>query len=98
MNRRVANDTRPSISLRVNSSSVTDESSVRIPVDVRRFPWIRRLAADYAYDFGAVAPFFSGDPSDRTAFVLALAAPTALFAVLNTWYLYRGSRRLVPGA
>jgi len=27
------------------------EPSVRIPVDVRRFPWIRRLAADYAYDF-----------------------------------------------
>ena len=24
---------------------------MRIPVDVRRFPWIRRLAADYAYDF-----------------------------------------------
>jgi bacillithiol biosynthesis cysteine-adding enzyme BshC len=38
-----------------------------IPVDVRRFPWIRRLAADYAYDFRAVAPFFSGDPTDRRA-------------------------------
>jgi bacillithiol synthase len=40
---------------------------VRIPVDVRRFPWIRRLAADYAYDFRSVAPFFSGDPADRSA-------------------------------
>ena len=40
---------------------------MRIPVDVRRFPWIRRLAADYAYDFGAVAPFFSGDPAERAA-------------------------------
>jgi bacillithiol biosynthesis cysteine-adding enzyme BshC len=38
-----------------------------IAVDVRRFPWIRRLAADYAYDFRAVAPFFSGDPTDRRA-------------------------------
>src|SRR5213076_1593585 len=33
----------------------------------RRFPWIRRLAADYAYDFRAVAPFFSGDPAQRAA-------------------------------
>ena len=46
---------------------------VRIPVDVRRFPWIRRLAADYAYDFRAVAPFFSGDPSDRAAWADAIA-------------------------
>ena len=63
--------------MHVNSSSVTDESSVRIPVDVRRFPWIRRLAADYAYDFGAVAPFFSGDPSDRTAWADAIARSQA---------------------
>jgi bacillithiol biosynthesis cysteine-adding enzyme BshC len=52
--------------------AVADESSVRIPVDVRRFPWIRRLAADYAYDFRAVAPFFSGDPSDRAAWADAI--------------------------
>jgi bacillithiol biosynthesis cysteine-adding enzyme BshC len=38
-----------------------------IAVDVRRFPWVRRLAADYAYDFRSVAPFFSGDPTDRRA-------------------------------
>jgi bacillithiol biosynthesis cysteine-adding enzyme BshC len=46
---------------------------VRIPVDVRRFPWIRRLAADYAFDFPSVAPFFSGDPSDRSAWADAIA-------------------------
>jgi bacillithiol biosynthesis cysteine-adding enzyme BshC len=55
--------------VQVNSS----EPSVRIPVDVRRFPWIRRLAADYAYDFGAVAPFFSGNPSDRAAWADSIA-------------------------
>jgi len=38
-----------------------------IAVDVRRFPWVRRLTADYAYDFRSVAPFFSGDPTDRRA-------------------------------
>jgi bacillithiol synthase len=59
------------------SSAVADESAVRIPVDVRRFPWIRRLAADYAYDFRAVAPFFSGDPSDRSAWADAIARTQA---------------------
>lgn len=54
------------------ATSVSDESSLRIPVDVRRFPWIRRLAADYAYDFRSVAPFFSGDPSDRAAWAVAI--------------------------
>jgi bacillithiol biosynthesis cysteine-adding enzyme BshC len=48
------------------------DPSVRIPVDVRRFPWIRRLAADYAYDFRSVAPFFSGDPTDRAAWADAI--------------------------
>jgi bacillithiol biosynthesis cysteine-adding enzyme BshC len=46
-------------------------------VDVRRFPWIRRLAADYAYDFRAVAPFFSGDPADRAAWADAIARTQA---------------------
>jgi bacillithiol biosynthesis cysteine-adding enzyme BshC len=41
-------------------------------VDVRRFPWIRRLAADYAYNFQAVAPFFAGDPMDRAAWADAI--------------------------
>ena len=55
-----------------DSSPTSSEPSVRIPVDVRRFPWIRRLAADYAYDFHSVAPFFSGDPSDRAAWTAAI--------------------------
>jgi bacillithiol biosynthesis cysteine-adding enzyme BshC len=50
-----------------NFGSESAKSVQRIPVDVRRFPWIRRLAADYAYDFRSVAPFFSGDPADRAA-------------------------------
>jgi bacillithiol synthase len=53
------------------------EFSVRIPVDVRRFPWIRRLAADYAYDFPAVAPFFAGNPTDRAAWTDTLARTRA---------------------
>ncbi len=50
---------------------------MRIPVDVRRFPWIRRLAVDYAYDFRAVAGFFSGDPAERNAWADAIARTQA---------------------
>ena len=59
------------------STSSSDGPSVRIPVDVRRFPWIRRLAADYAYDFRLVAPFFSGDPSQHAAWADAIARAQA---------------------
>jgi bacillithiol biosynthesis cysteine-adding enzyme BshC len=52
------------------------ESSV-LAVDVRRFPWIRRLAADYAYDFPSVAPFFAGDPADSTAWAQAISRTQA---------------------
>jgi bacillithiol biosynthesis cysteine-adding enzyme BshC len=41
-------------------------------VDVRRFPWIRRLAADYAYDFSSVAPFYAGNPASFTSWTDAL--------------------------
>jgi len=57
----------------MGSSSRSGESPVRIPVDVRRFPWIRRLAADYAYDFRSVAPFYSGDPSSYASWADAIA-------------------------
>jgi bacillithiol biosynthesis cysteine-adding enzyme BshC len=64
------------VSTKTTGASLS-ESSVRIPVDVRRFPWIRRLAADYAHDFHAVAPFFTGDPSDRTDWARAIARTQA---------------------
>jgi bacillithiol biosynthesis cysteine-adding enzyme BshC len=54
-------------------SSPTAESRSLIGVDVRRCPWIRRLAADYTYDFNAVSSFFSGNPADRAAWALAIA-------------------------
>ena len=53
--------------------SSSDEPFVRTPVDVRRFPWIRRLAVDYAYNFPSVAPFFAGDPADRAAWADAIS-------------------------
>ena len=49
----------------------------RIPVDVRRFPWIRKLAADYAFDFPAVSRFFSGDPAQAQSWRDAIARTQA---------------------
>ncbi len=56
------------------TGSSSSESSVRIPVDVRRFPWIRPFAADYAFDFPALAPFFTGDPSNPLDWKRTIAA------------------------
>jgi bacillithiol synthase len=48
-------------------------NSLHIPVDIRRFPWIKKLAADYAFQFSALAPFFSGDPSVPASWNAAIA-------------------------
>lgn len=42
-------------------------TATSLAVDVRSFPWIRRLAADYAYAYQNVAEFFAGDPSTPAA-------------------------------
>jgi bacillithiol biosynthesis cysteine-adding enzyme BshC len=39
----------------------------RLPIDIRRFPWIRRLAADYVYNHARVADFFAGNPAEPAA-------------------------------
>src|SRR5687767_11085249 len=48
-------------------------NSLHIPVDIRRFPWVKKLAADYAFQFSALAPFFSGDPSAPASWNAAIA-------------------------
>lgn len=58
-------------------SDSAGEPTTRIAVDIRRFPWIRRLAADYAYNFSSLASFFSGDPSDRSAWAHAIRCAQA---------------------
>jgi bacillithiol biosynthesis cysteine-adding enzyme BshC len=42
-------------------------------VDIRTFPWIRRLAADYAFAFANVAPFYAGDPATPAAWADTIA-------------------------
>lgn len=45
----------------------------RFPIEIRRFPWIKRLAADYAFDYERVADFFAGNPADPSAWRDAIA-------------------------
>src|SRR5258708_2958783 len=49
----------------------------RIPIDIRRFPWIRPLVADYAFDHAKVADFFAGDPRDARAWREAITQARA---------------------
>ncbi|HUK34217.1 MAG TPA: bacillithiol biosynthesis BshC, partial [Vicinamibacterales bacterium] len=67
-------------------------------VDVRRMPGMKRLASDYVFAFGGLAPFFSGNPADRSAWVSAIARTQAhprrssdLAAVLRTQQQRRGA-------
>lgn len=48
-------------------------TSTRIPVDIRSFPWIRRLASDYAFAYHDVADFFAGNPAEPAAWSEAIA-------------------------
>ena len=45
----------------------------RFSVEIRRFPWIKRLAVDYAFDYARVAEFFAGNPADPAAWRDAIA-------------------------
>ena len=53
-------------------------SASALAVDIRTFPWIRRLAADYAFAFANVAPFFAGDPAAPAAWADTIARSRAL--------------------
>ncbi len=44
-----------------------------VPVDIRRFEWIRPLAGDYAFDFSRLAPLYAGDPASPGAWRDAIA-------------------------
>ncbi|MCX6549988.1 MAG: bacillithiol biosynthesis cysteine-adding enzyme BshC [Acidobacteria bacterium] len=46
--------------------------AVRMAVDIRRYPGIRRLAGDYAYDFARLREFFAGDPAEPDAWRMAI--------------------------
>jgi bacillithiol synthase len=54
-------------------SDVSAASASSLAVDIRTFPWIRRLASDYAFAFANVAPFFAGDPATPAAWADTIA-------------------------
>ena len=55
------------------SQPASTATSARLPVDVRRFPWINRLAADYAFDYARLSPFYAGNPAEPAAWADAIA-------------------------
>jgi bacillithiol biosynthesis cysteine-adding enzyme BshC len=48
-------------------ADVSPASASSLAVDIRTFPWIRRLASDYAFAYENVAPFFAGNPATPAA-------------------------------
>ena len=54
------------------SQPASTATSARLAVDVRRFPWINRLAADYVFDFSRLADFYAGNPADPAAWAAAI--------------------------
>ena len=44
-----------------------------LPIDIRRFPWIRPLAADYAFAYPQLAEFFAGNPAEASEWPAAVA-------------------------
>ena len=59
------------------NTATSASSSSRLPVDIRRFPWFRRLAVDYAFDFDHLSSFFAGNPADPSAWRSAIARAQA---------------------
>jgi bacillithiol synthase len=53
-------------------SDTTSSTASALAVDIRRFPWIRRLATDYAFAFDRVSAFFAGDPASPQAWADAI--------------------------
>jgi bacillithiol biosynthesis cysteine-adding enzyme BshC len=57
----------------VHSDTTASPTSTTVAVDIRKFPWIRRLATDYAFAFERVAPFFTGNPARTDAWAEVIA-------------------------
>lgn len=48
-------------------ADVSPSTTPLLGVDIRTFPWIRRLASDYAFAYANVSSFFAGDPATPAA-------------------------------
>lgn len=72
--------------------------SASLAVDIRTFPWIRRLASDYAFAYANVAPFFAGDPATPAAWADTITRsqglkrqPAEIARVIAAQQLLRGA-------
>jgi len=61
----------------VVSLSGASSRQTHTPLDLRSLPWCSRLSADYAWNFGAVASFYAGDPANPDAWRERIAAVQA---------------------
>jgi bacillithiol biosynthesis cysteine-adding enzyme BshC len=59
-------------------SDVSPVAAAPLAVDIRTFPWIRRLASDYAFAYADVAPFFAGNPATPSAWADTITRSQAL--------------------
>ena len=57
----------------MHSPTAPSDSALRLAVDVRQLPWLRRLAVDYVHDFAALAPHFAGNPANAPDWTAAVA-------------------------
>ena len=48
-------------------STTAAAGAARLAVDVRRFPWVRPLAGDYAFNFSNISSLYAGDPQSPDA-------------------------------
>ena len=58
-------------------ADATTPTTHSLTIDIRQFPWIRRLAADYAFDYARVEPFFAGNPATKEAWADTIARSQA---------------------
>lgn len=57
----------------MHSDTSSSTAPAALAVDIRRFPWIRRFATDYAFAFDRVAPYFAGNPAQASDWATAIA-------------------------
>ena len=73
-----------------------------IPVDIRRFPWLRRLVSDYAFEYQRLSEFYAGDPRDPAAWRDSLARvrrnPRARDRVADLLLAQQKARNAAPEA
>jgi bacillithiol biosynthesis cysteine-adding enzyme BshC len=88
----------PTASPRADARPGDHATSARFPVDIRRFPWIRRLPADYAFDYERLRDFFAGNPAEPGAWREAIGRtqafarqPDALASLLEAQQRRRGA-------